>query len=134
MNKTVKMFNDNFEQVLTDLPNLTFLDFEEEDVAVQTNTLEVKGRDGVLVGSNTFGPFKLILNFVYEGVDTEDYHLFKQRMRGLLFRREPFILRIQICQVKNTLCTAKITLSKMCTTETVNSRFLLMYIKAIANL
>ena len=86
------MFNDNFEQVLTDLPNLTFLDYEEEDVAVQTNTLEVKGRDGVLVGSNTFGPFKLILNFVYEGVDTEDYHLFKQRMRGLLFRREPFYI------------------------------------------
>ena len=92
MDKTVKMFNDNFEQVLTDLPNLTFLDYEEEDVAVQTNTLEVKGRDGVLVGSNTFGPFKLILNFVYTGVDTEDYHLFKQRMRGLLFRREPFYI------------------------------------------
>ncbi|MDW4215511.1 phage tail family protein [Staphylococcus saprophyticus] len=92
MNKTVRMFNNNFEQVLTDIPNLIFLDFEEEDVAVQSNTLEVKGRDGVLVGSNTFGPFKLILNFVYTGVDIEDYHLFKQRMRGLLFRREPFYI------------------------------------------
>ncbi len=92
MNKTVRMFNDKFEEVLTDIPKLTFLDFKEEDVTVQSNTLEVKGRDGVIVGTNTFGTFKLILNFVYTGVDITDYHLFKQKMRGLLFRREPFYI------------------------------------------
>src|SRR5699024_12815599 len=38
--------------------------------------------DGVLVGSSTFAPFKLILRFAYVGTDIKDYHLFKTRIRS----------------------------------------------------
>lgn len=92
MEKTVKMFNDNFETVLTDINLLKFLDFDEEGVEVRANTLEVKGKDGVLIGESSFGPFNLILRFFYTGSDTQDYNLLKQRLRGLLFRREPFYI------------------------------------------
>src|SRR5699024_11687878 len=86
------MFNDNFETVLTDINLLKFLDFDEEGVEVRANTLEVKGKDGVLIGESSFGPFNLILRFFYTGSDTQDYNLLKQRLRGLLFRREPFYI------------------------------------------
>ena len=92
MEKTVKIFNDDFENVLTDINRLKFLDFDEEGVDVKTNTLEVKGKDGVLIGESTFGPFNLILRFFYRGSDTQDYNLLKQRLRGLLFRREPYYI------------------------------------------
>ena len=92
MKKTVKIFNDDFENVLTDINRLKFLDFDEEGVDVKTNTLEVKGKDGVLIGESTFGPFNLILRFFYRGSDTQDYNLLKQRLRGLLFRREPYYI------------------------------------------
>lgn len=92
MEKTVKMFNDSFETVLTDIPKLRFLDFDEDGVEVKANTLEVKGKDGVLIGASSFGPFNLILRFFYTGSDTQDYNLLKQRLRGLLFRREPFYI------------------------------------------
>ena len=92
MVKTVKMFNDNFQTVLTDINGLKFLDYDEEGVEVLTNTLEVKGKDGVLIGDSSFGPFNLILRFFYRGSDTQDYNLLKQRLRGLLFRREPFYI------------------------------------------
>lgn len=92
MVKTVKMFNDNFQTVLTDINGLKFLDYDEEGVEVRANTLEVKGKDGVLIGDSSFGPFNLILRFFYSGSDTQDYNLLKQRLRGLLFRREPFYI------------------------------------------
>ena len=92
MEKTVKMFNDNFETVLTDINRLRFLDYDEEGVEVRANTLEVKGKDGVLIGDSSFGPFNLILRFFYTGSDTQDYNLLKQRLRGLLFRREPYYI------------------------------------------
>ena len=92
MKQTARMFNDNFDYIITDMPYLKLLDYKEEDVDVRTNTLEVKGRDGVLVGPSTFGPFKLILRFYYKGHDLHDYNLMKQRMRGLLFRREPYYI------------------------------------------
>lgn len=86
------MFNDNFDHMITDMPYFKLLDFKEEDVEVRANTLEVKGRDGVLVGPSTFGPFKLVLRFYYKGHDIHDYNLMKQRMRGLLFKREPYYI------------------------------------------
>ncbi|MFG0934927.1 distal tail protein Dit, partial [Staphylococcus sp. 231237_7MaSpsaltlick] len=67
-----------------------FLDFIEEGVEVKANTTEVNGTDGVLVGPNSFGPFNLILNFSLKGHDTTDLRLIKQKLRGLLFRREPY--------------------------------------------
>ncbi|WP_233665204.1 phage tail family protein [Staphylococcus pseudoxylosus] len=90
MKKEVKIFNDDFEAVLTDIPKLRFADFEEEGVEVKANTTEINGTDGVLMGPTTFGPFNLILNFHFKGVDKEDLRLMKQRLRELLFRREPY--------------------------------------------
>lgn len=90
MKKEVKLFNDDINIKLTDIPNLKFLDFIEEGVEVKTNTTEVNGTDGVLVGPNSFGPFNLILNFSFKGHDTTDLRLIKQKLRGLLFRREPY--------------------------------------------
>lgn len=90
--KTVTMWNDEFETVLTDIPNLRFLDFDEEKPEIRANTLEVKGRDGVLVGKHSFAPFPLILRFWYAGSDLEDYNLMKQRLRSILFRKDVFYI------------------------------------------
>lgn len=90
MEKQVKIFNDTFTSMLTNIKGLKFLDFEEEGVEVQTNTQSVNGVDGVLMGPSTFGPFSLVLNFAFKGVDIKDYHLVKQKLRGLLFTRDPY--------------------------------------------
>lgn len=93
MEKTVKIIGNDFETVLTDIPKLRFLDYNEEGVEVQVNSTEMKGRDGVgLLGPATFGPFNLVLRFFYSGQDLNDYKLIKQKMRGLLFRREPYLI------------------------------------------
>ena len=76
--KIVRMFNDDFDYTLTDIPGLEFLDYDEEGVEVQVNKLERKGKDGVALGASTFGPFNLVLRFAYIGTDIEDYNLFKQ--------------------------------------------------------
>ncbi len=90
LKKEVKLFNDDINIKLTDIPNLKFLDFIEEGVEVKANTTEVNGTDGVLMGPSSFGPFNLILNFSFKGQDTKDLRLIKQKLRGLLFRREPY--------------------------------------------
>ncbi|AVQ36579.1 phage tail domain-containing protein [Staphylococcus kloosii] len=92
MAKTVKMFNDDFSKMLTDLPNLTFLDATEDGVEISANTVETKGRDGVRIGRPSFGPFKLKLRFFYRGADIQDYRLLKHKLRGILFRRDPFYI------------------------------------------
>lgn len=92
LGKEVKLFNDDVSETITDIPNLKFLDFEEEGVEVQSNTLEVKGTDGVLLGPTTFGPFNLVLNFSFKGEDNRDLKLLKQKLRTLLFRREPYYI------------------------------------------
>ncbi|PTI10691.1 phage tail protein [Staphylococcus xylosus] len=90
MKKEVKLFNDDINIKLTDIPNLKFLDFIEEGVEVKPNTVEMNGTDGLLIGPNSFGPFNLILNFSFKGYDSTDLRLIKQKLRGLLFRREPY--------------------------------------------
>lgn len=92
MVKTVTIFNDDFSTTLTDLKGLKFLDAKEEGVEVIPNTVETKGRDGVRIGRASFGTFKLVLRFFYRGSDTQDYKLFKHKLRGLLFRRDPFFI------------------------------------------
>lgn len=88
--KEVRLFNDNFDIKLTDTPNLLFLDHIEEDVEVNANTTEINGTDGVLMGPTTFGPFNLILNFSFKGLDTKDLKLYKQKLRNILYQREPY--------------------------------------------
>ncbi|RYD13626.1 phage tail domain-containing protein [Staphylococcus equorum] len=90
MKKEVRLFNDNFNIKLTDTANLLFLDHIEEDVEVNANTTEINGTDGVLMGPTTFGPFNLILNFSFKGLDTKDLKLYKQKLRNILYRREPY--------------------------------------------
>lgn len=90
MSKEVKLFNDDFNINLTDIPSLKFLDFNEDNIEVKANTTEVNGTDGVILGPTTFGPFSLILNFSFKGTDVRDLILMKQKLRGLLFRRDPY--------------------------------------------
>ena len=90
MKKEVRLFNDNFDVKLTDTPNLLFLDHIEEDVEVKANTTEINGTDGVLMGPTTFGPFNLVLNFSFKGLDTKDLKLYKQKLRNVLYQREPY--------------------------------------------
>jgi phage-related protein len=86
----VKLFNDDFNINLTDIPSLKFLDFNEDNIEVKANTTEVNGTDGVILGPTTFGPFNLILNFSFKGADVRDLILIKQKLRRLLFRRDPY--------------------------------------------
>ncbi|KXA43062.1 MULTISPECIES: distal tail protein Dit [Staphylococcus] len=92
MKKEARIFNNNIDYTITDIPNLKFLDFEEEGVEVQANTLEINGTDGVLLGPTTFGPFNLVLNFSFKGEDKEDLRLLKQKLRTLFYRREPYYI------------------------------------------
>ena len=90
--KWVKIITEEGTFNLTENIGLMYLEFEEEDVETTTNLQEVKGVDGVIAGANTFAPFNLILRFVYIGTDTKDYHLFKSKLRGFLYRRKPFYI------------------------------------------
>lgn len=91
-NKKVKIFNDHFEETLTDIPHLKFLEFEEEDLDRKSNQIEVNGSDGVLQGSMNFGPFNLILRFSYKGTDYKEYRLAKEKLRQLINRRDPYFV------------------------------------------
>ncbi|MCO6349645.1 phage tail family protein [Staphylococcus epidermidis] len=91
-NKKVKIFNDHFEETLTDIPHLKFLEFEEEDLDRKSNQIEVNGSDGVLQGPMNFVPFNLILRFSYKGMDYKEYRLAKEKLRQLINRRDPYFV------------------------------------------
>lgn len=90
--KWVKVITEEGTFNLTENIGLMYLEFEEEDVETTTNLQEIQGVDGAIAGANTFAPFNLILRFVYIGTDTKDYHLFKSKLRGFLYRRKPFYI------------------------------------------
>lgn len=90
MKKQVKIFNDEFERVLTDIPRIKFLEFEEEDVDRKSNQVEMSGSDGVLPGPMNFGPFNLILKFSYKAFDNKEYLLVKEKIRQIINRRDPY--------------------------------------------
>lgn len=90
--KWVRIIEGNSTFTLTDLEGLTFLDANEDGVDVKVNSTETQGTDGVMLGPTSFGPFPLVLRFFYRGVDTKDYKLMKQKLRGMLFRRTPFYI------------------------------------------
>lgn len=93
MAKWVNIISENGTTTLTDeFSRLQFLDFQEEDVQIALNTLEVKGTDGVLNGPPTFAPFKLTLRFAYVGTDIKDYHLFKTRIRQTIYKRSAYYI------------------------------------------
>lgn len=89
--KWVKIIdNDGTFDITEEISRIQYLDFVEDDVQITANTLEIKGTDGVLAGSSTFQPFKLTLRFAYVGADIKDYHLFKTRLRGIIFKRKAY--------------------------------------------
>ncbi|HJG55326.1 MAG TPA: phage tail family protein [Staphylococcus arlettae] len=88
--KWVKILENNTNTILTDLEGFKFLEAEEEDVEVVTNTQETKGTDGEMVGPSNFGPFNLKLRFSYKAVDIKDYKLFKTKVRNLIYKRKPY--------------------------------------------
>ncbi|PTJ53936.1 distal tail protein Dit [Mammaliicoccus sciuri] len=92
MKKWVKMITNEGTTNLTDIEGLMYLDFKEEDVETVSNELTIQGTDGLLLGNSTFGPFNLVLRFVYSGVDVSDYHLLKAKLRGMLYTRTPFYI------------------------------------------
>lgn len=92
MEKWVKMIKGSNETILTDIDDLMYLDFKEEDVESRINLQEISGVDGGLLSPISFAPFNLILRFVYSGSDIKDYHLLKKKMRSILYTREPFYI------------------------------------------
>lgn len=90
MKKEVKLITDDETINLTDFENFIYLDFVENDVQINTNTTEINGVDGVLTGASNFAPFDLELNFIFSGVDIKDYHLFKSKLRSIVYQREPY--------------------------------------------
>lgn len=92
MEKWVKMIKGSNETILTDIDDLMYLDFKEEDVESRINLQEISGVDGGLLSPISFAPFNLVLRFVYSGSDIKDYHLLKKKMRSILYTREPFYI------------------------------------------
>ena len=92
MEKWVKMIKGSNETILTDIDDLVYLGFKEEDVESRINLQEISGVDGGLLSPISFAPFNLILRFVYSGSDIKDYHLLKKKMRSILYTREPFYI------------------------------------------
>lgn len=92
MNKEVKIITNDKTINLTDFDNFMFLDYVENDVQIKTDTVEVNGVDGVLIGASTFAPFELELNFVFSGTDISDYHLFKSKLRSIIYQREQYYI------------------------------------------
>ena len=90
MKKEVKLITNDKTINLTDFDNFIYLDFVENDVQMNTNTTEINGVDGVLTGASTFAPFELELRFIFSGVDIHDYHLFKHKLRQIIYQREPY--------------------------------------------
>lgn len=88
--KWVKILENNNDTLLTDIEGFKFLEAEEDDVEVVTNTQETKGTDGEMVGPSNFGPFNLKLRFSYKAVDIKDYKLFKTKIRNLIYKRKPY--------------------------------------------
>ncbi|CRV14453.1 Phage-related protein [Streptococcus equi subsp. equi] len=90
MKKEVKLITNDKTINLTDFENFMYLDYVENDVQINSNTTEINGVDGVLTGASTFAPFELELNFIFSGVDIKDYHLFKSKLRSIVYQREPY--------------------------------------------
>ncbi|MDW4078351.1 phage tail family protein [Staphylococcus saprophyticus] len=90
MKKEVKLITNDKTISLTDFDNFMYLDYVENDVQINTNTTEINGVDGVLTGASTFAPFELELRFMFSGVDIHDYHLFKHKLRQIIYQREPY--------------------------------------------
>lgn len=88
--KWVKILDNDSTLNLTDFDGLKFLKAVEEDVELISNSQEIKGTDGEMVGPSNFGPFNLKLSFSYKTDNIKDYQLFKSKIRNLIYKRKPY--------------------------------------------
>jgi len=66
-----------------------FLESEITEAQPKGTEQEMAGRDGVLVGPNTFGPFELKLNFFFNGTDAEDLYAFTEKIKRIIHVKQP---------------------------------------------
>lgn len=91
-----------------------FLESEIIDVETRTKEQEMPGRDGVLVGSNTFGSFELTLKFYYEGADSSDLLLFTEKIKKIVHTRQPmYVVHSEMPGRKHAFNSAKIEWEKI---------------------
>ncbi|MGO1632780.1 MAG: phage tail domain-containing protein [Staphylococcus equorum] len=89
--------------------NCHFLESEITEVDTRTKEQEIAGGDGVLVGSNTFGPFELTLKFYYDGIDKSDLILFTEKIKGVIHTRNAmYVVNSDIPGRKYAFNSAKI--------------------------
>lgn len=86
-----------------------FLESEITSVETRTTEQEIAGRDGVLIGFNTFNPFELVLKFYYEGIDNNDLLLFAEKIKKIIHARNAmYIVHSQMPGRKYAFNSAKI--------------------------
>ena len=86
-----------------------FLESEITSVETKTTEQEIAGRDGVLIGANTFNPFELVLKFYYEGIDNNDLLLFAEKIKKIIHARNAmYVVHSQMPGRKYAFNSAKI--------------------------
>lgn len=86
-----------------------FLESEITSVETRTTEQEIAGRDGVLIGSNTFDSFELVLKFYYEGIDNKDVLLFVEKIKKIIHARNAmYVVHSQMPGRKYAFNSAKI--------------------------
>lgn len=86
-----------------------FLESEITSVETRTMEREIVGRDGVLIGDNTFNSFDLVLKFYYEGIDNNDLLLFAEKIKKIIHARNAmYVVHSQMPGRKYAFNSAKI--------------------------
>lgn len=86
-----------------------FLESEITSVETRTTEQEISGRDGVLIGDNTFDSFELVLKFYYEGIDNKDVLLFVEKIKKIIHARNAmYVVHSQMPGRKYAFNSAKI--------------------------
>ena len=105
---------DELEEISISGDGCYFLESEITEVETRTKEQEMPGRDGVLVGSNTFGSFELTLKFYYDGVDNSDLILFTEKIKKIVHTRNPmYVVHSEMPGRKYAFNSAKIEWEKI---------------------
>lgn len=105
---------DELEEISISGDGCYFLESEITEVDTRTKEQEMAGRDGVLVGANTFGSFELTLKFYYDGIDNPDLILFTEKIKRIIHTRNPmYIVHSEMPGRKYAFNSAKIEWEKI---------------------
>lgn len=105
---------DELEEISISGNGCHFLESEITEVDTRTKEQEMAGRDGVLVGANTFGSFELILKFYYDGVDNSDLILFTEKIKRIIHTRNPmYVIHSDMPGRKYAFNSAKVEWEKI---------------------